>query len=228
MSLSEAILAFQKSAPDLRHDSENPHFHARFLSLPGLFAKVLPIANEKGLVIQQWPTHVRNGESLKPALRTRITHAESGEFVEDVMLLFATKEDPQAQGSALTYARRYSLMAALGLVADEDDDGNAAAPRHSGAVGNAPSPENPAEKAHQVYLEKAEHSMAQGTLPSEVMIHFGKNKDVTLGELSKAQLRWYAEDWKVQDDPTPFDARLKMAAKALHAGNDSPDFEIPF
>jgi hypothetical protein len=50
----------------------------------------------------------------------------TGESVEDVMPLMLVKEDPQAQGSAITYARRYSLLTLLSLTADEDDDGEAA------------------------------------------------------------------------------------------------------
>ena len=42
------------------------------------------------------------------------------------MILHLPKSDPQGQGSAVTYARRYSYMSVLGLVADEDDDGNKA------------------------------------------------------------------------------------------------------
>jgi hypothetical protein len=53
---------------------------------------------------------------------------ESGEFIQGSMPIHAKKEkDPQAYGSAITYARRYSLASVLGLaVGDEDDDGNAA------------------------------------------------------------------------------------------------------
>jgi hypothetical protein len=55
-----------------------------------------------------------------------------------------TKQDAQGYGSAMTYAKRYSLAAALGVVADEDDDGNAAShPRN----GKQPSSENSNERA---------------------------------------------------------------------------------
>lgn len=59
-------------------------------------------------------------------------------------------------------------------------------------------------------------------------MHWGRNKGVLLGDLSASELRWLADDWKMQADPSPYDVRLKAAAKALHAGNDSPDFDIPF
>jgi hypothetical protein len=222
-ALAVALLAFQQSAPDLHRDATNPHFGNKFLSMEGLMGKVLPVANGCGLVVTQFPTTV-NGQGPKPALRTRITHAESGEFLEDVMLLMPGKDDPQGQGSAITYARRYSLMAALGLVADEDDDGNAAA-RSGAGSGRASTESSPAPDD---YLAATEQAQRVGALPSEQIVHFGKNKGTPLSALTPAQLRWYATEWKVQDDPSDYDHRLKQAAIALHAGNDSPDFDLPF
>lgn len=254
--LAKALLAFQKAAPDLQRDAINPHFGKKFLSLNGLMDKVLPVANECGLVISQWPCVIENGDSgPKPALRTIITHAESGEVSTDVMLLMPGKDDPQGQGSAITYARRYSLMAALGLVADEDDDGNAAtgsgAGNRGGSSAAAPAPDKPPppppsdyesdqvgkrkpfsearpDMTEQEYLALAEIAQLPKAIPSQQMISFGKNKGVLLGELTQGQLRWYAEDWQVQADPSPYDVRLKSAAVALHAGNDEPEWDIPF
>jgi ERF superfamily protein len=254
-ALAQALLEFQKNAPDLHRDATNPHFQSKFLSLEGLMAKVIPAANAAGLVISQSPTTV----DTFPALRTRIIHAESGEEIEDVMLLMPGKQDPQGQGSAITYARRYSLMAALGLVADEDDDGNGSAAEVTsavdGAAGSSPSAaENPAEAARRAqqaagathfsearpymteeqYLALHRNAMAAGAVPSQQIVSFGKNKGVLLSELTTNQLRWYAEDWQPQDDPSPYDLRLKAAAVALFRGDDTsealkvPGSEIPF
>lgn len=204
MSIAKALLDFQKAAPDLHRDSENPHFRSKFLSLEGLFGKVLPVANANGLVIQQWVTTLEG----QPALTTRITHAESGESISDTMLLHA-KPDPQSQGSAITYARRYSLMAALGLVADEDDDG-------AGSGGNGGTPARTDLPA-----------IPEDAKPSEYVIHFGKNRGTLLGSLTKQQLGWYAEKWEVQENPSDYDRRLKGAAFALYAGDDTPLTSVP-
>jgi hypothetical protein len=58
-------------------------------------------------------------------LVTRLIHSSSGQWIEAVYPLKPQKEDPQGYGSALTYARRYSLSALVGVIVD-DDDGNAA------------------------------------------------------------------------------------------------------
>jgi hypothetical protein len=246
-ALAQALLAFQSDAPDLHTDSENPHFKSKFLGLPGAMDKIRPAVNSVGLIITQLPTAIVVDGHPAPALRTRITHAESGEFIEDVMLLMPTKDDPQAQGSALTYARRYSLMAMLGLVADEDDDGNKASmvidPKPRSGAGTAtaasPAPENPAERARraqqatgQEFDEERYHArytaaMAEGAIPSQQVVSFGKNKGVLLGELTLNQLKWYAENWQMQDQPVPYDFRLKAAAVALFRGDDTPEALTP-
>lgn len=126
-TLNAALLAFQAEAPALQRTALNPHFRSRYVPLDELMGVVLPLLNKHGIVLAQTPC--RMSEDAAPALTTRLTHAESGEYVEGTMPLLLTKSDPQAQGAAITYARRYALMAMLGLVADEDDDGNAATPR---------------------------------------------------------------------------------------------------
>ena len=137
--LMKALLAFQQDAPALQRDAINPHFGSKFVSLESLVAATVPVANKHGLVVSQFPTVIEG----QPGLRTLIIHAESGEYLEDAMLLMAAKDDPQGQGSAITYARRYALMAALGLVADEDDDGQLAVRRTPGAAPPTDGRENP-------------------------------------------------------------------------------------
>ncbi len=140
-ALSKALLMFQGLGVHLQMDAINPHYKNRYISLEALMAVVMPLLNKCGLVLLQMPTQV-GGE---PALTTRIVEATSGEFVEATMLLSLAKVDPQSQGSALTYARRYALMAFLGLVADEDTDGSAPKSRRS-AGGTAESTAGAAEK----------------------------------------------------------------------------------
>jgi ERF superfamily protein len=126
--LATALLAFQKDAPTLglHKSGENPHFRNKFVPLEELVAKVLPKLNEHGLVLTQLPTYVQNEVHLTPTLTTTLIHAESGEKLESSMPLILQREDSQGHGSAITYARRQSLMAILGLAGDEDDDGEAA------------------------------------------------------------------------------------------------------
>jgi hypothetical protein len=121
-TLLEAILAVQRAAPKLQKNAINPHFKSRFISLDTLMGEVMPLVNGQDLVWLTLPGRDEHG----PTLDYQLIHAPSGEKLDGRMSLMLAKADPQGQGSAITYARRYSLMAVLGLVADEDDDGNSA------------------------------------------------------------------------------------------------------
>jgi hypothetical protein len=124
MSIASALLAVQKAAPTVTKDASNSAFGKpiRYVSLDSLLEAILPALHAEGIVLVQSPS-VSDGQ---PALTTRLVHAESDEAVESTMLLMMAKSDPQGQGSAITYARRYSLMSMLGLAGEEDDDGNRA------------------------------------------------------------------------------------------------------
>lgn len=88
------------------------------------------------------------------------------------------------------------------------------------------SPANPAPDETE-YLAAAAAARLPGAIPSQVPVSFGKNKGTLLGNLTLNQLRWYAEDWKVQDEPSDYDILLKAAAVALYRGDDAPEALLP-
>ena len=117
-------LAFVKAqkafAPALK-TSSNPHFKSRYADLAACIEAVIDALNAQGIALMQRTAHSDDGVTIE----TVFLH-ESGEQLSGGYLhVPAAKQDPQGYGSALTYARRYSLMAACGI-APEDDDGNAA------------------------------------------------------------------------------------------------------
>lgn len=117
-SLMPALFAFQGALGGVKRDSANPHFKNRYVSLEGVIDAARPHLQENGLVFTQAPGRVIDGCI---EVTTRITHAESGEWQQSTMHIPLAKRDPQGAGSALTYAQRYSLMAALGLPPTDDD-----------------------------------------------------------------------------------------------------------
>lgn len=120
--LLAALQAVQSEAPTLPKDKTNPHFQSRYTGLDTIVEKIGPLLHTHGLL---W-TALPGGSHDQPTLSYRLAHVESGEVIEGTMPLLLDKPTAQALGSALTYARRYSLCAVLNLVADEDDDGSAA------------------------------------------------------------------------------------------------------
>lgn len=221
-NLAAALLAFQSNAPELHTDASNSHFNNKYLSLVGLMRAILPALNANGLVLMQFPSSLEG----QPALRTKLIHAKSGEFEEDVMPLVLAKNDPQAQGSGLTYARRYAALSILGLVADEDDDGNAATrsvgePRAVQGTGRTPvqapvtqAASEPASPTESPFQPPPPREAPDDGDPKNVAVHFGKNAGKKLGDMTRNQVKWYAEN-ELRPDATAADRRLKAAAMTI-------------
>jgi hypothetical protein len=110
--------------PNIEKDSVNPHFKSRYADLATINRAVMPVLASHGLVVMQ-PTRIDGNATI---VETYLIHAESGEYIGSEYPAISDKNNPQSLGSAITYARRYSLCSLLGLVADEDDDANAASP----------------------------------------------------------------------------------------------------
>lgn len=121
-NLATALVKAQKAFGPALKTSTNPHFRSRYADLSACVEAVIDALNDNGIaLIQRNFDHGNSGVTIE----TLFIH-ESGEILECGKLhVPASKQDPQGYGSALTYARRYSLMAACGI-APEDDDGNAA------------------------------------------------------------------------------------------------------
>lgn len=119
--LSEALVAAQAEMPAVDRDGTNPHFKSKFATLGNLLAKAKPVLNKHGLAVAQFPAKDEQGN---PTLVTVLLH-KSGERMEYEAPLLLPKNDPQGQGSAITYMRRYALASALGICDQDDDDGTA-------------------------------------------------------------------------------------------------------
>jgi hypothetical protein len=119
--VAAAFVKAQKAFGPALKSSTNPHFKSRYADLSACVEAVIEALNANGIGLLQRTYECQDGVMVE----TVFVH-ESGEVIEGGMLhVPATKHDAQGYGSALTYARRYSLLAATGL-APEDDDGNAA------------------------------------------------------------------------------------------------------
>jgi len=119
--ISAALVAAQKAFGPALKTSINPHYKSKYCSLDACIEAVIDGLHANGIALIQRPQPCESGVMIE----TLFVH-ESGESLSGGTLhVPAQKNDPQGYGSALTYARRYSLCAACGI-APEDDDGNAA------------------------------------------------------------------------------------------------------
>jgi len=119
--ISAAFVAAQKAFGPALKTATNPHFRSKYADLSACIEAVIDGLHANGIALIQRPQPCESGVMIE----TLFVH-ESGESLSGGTLhVPAQKNDPQGYGSALTYARRYSLCAACGI-APEDDDGNAA------------------------------------------------------------------------------------------------------
>jgi hypothetical protein len=119
--IASAFVKAQRAFGPALKTNSNPHFKTKYADLSACIEAVIDSLHENGIAVIQRQHESDNGVTVE----TMFLH-ESGETLECGRLhVPAAKQDPQGYGSALTYARRYSLMAACGI-APEDDDGNAA------------------------------------------------------------------------------------------------------
>jgi hypothetical protein len=126
-NLATALAMAQMNIKGAIKDSNNPFFKSKYADLSSVVEAIRPAFGQCGLSYIQ---RVEPSDKDEVRVETILLHA-SGEWLScGVLNLPVSKADAQGYGSALTYARRYSLAAACG-VAPEDDDGNAASGKNA-------------------------------------------------------------------------------------------------
>lgn len=148
-TLYSRLAAAQAEMQNPGFDRQNPHFHNRFASLAAIRNAIIPCLAKHGLACVQV---IEGGRVV-----TRV-YGPEGDSVDLAGMPVTMAGNPQANGSEMTYAKRYSLSAAFCVVGDEDDDGEAAtagwqgqqAPRQQApAQAQAPRPTITQEQAQE-------------------------------------------------------------------------------
>ena len=118
--IAEALNKAQAEMSGAKKGAKNPFFKSNYADLNSVVDAVRIPFCDNGLSYSQFPIMQDN----RVGVETILMHS-SGEWMKSVLMLPMVKQDPQAAGSAITYARRYALQAIAGIPA-EDDDGNSA------------------------------------------------------------------------------------------------------
>jgi hypothetical protein len=119
-NIINALIKFQSIVPKIQFDKTNPHFKSKYSSLSGIIETINDSLSKCELTFTQ-TFEVRDDKTI---LITTLFHS-SGESLKSEMKMIEIN-DPQKTGSVVTYFKRYSLMAILGLSSvDDDDDANA-------------------------------------------------------------------------------------------------------
>lgn len=115
--IATAFVKAQKAFAPALKTATIGHLNRKYADLANCIEAVIDALNANGIALVQRTHDSDNGV----AVETLLVH-ESGETMSGGILhVPASKHDPQGYGSALTYARRYSLMAACGIAPEDDD-----------------------------------------------------------------------------------------------------------
>jgi hypothetical protein len=182
--IAAALVKAQREFGPALKTKTNPHLKAKYADLGDCVEAVIDGLNNNGIMLMQQTHEAESGVLVE----TIFIH-ESGEvFSAGKLHVPAVKHDAQGYGSALTYARRYSLMAACGI-APEDDDGGAASKRTPVVLDGYPEFEKatlPGLREAAMQGEAALASAFQALPKSAHKAHFWQAQGPTLKKAAKA------------------------------------------
>lgn len=212
-ALSEALSKAQAEMPAVKFNSVNPFLKNKYADLGAIIETAQPILAKFGLAVSQ----MVYSEDDKIGVETVLFHA-SGEYIGSSMSMATETEKgksaAQVAGSIITYIRRYSLAAILGMYADEDGDGNAA-PRPTATLvqKKVEDPQAPVMTLERALIQTNSEGVAYGELPSEKLqaMQLGISKALKNSNLN-------ADDRKVYEDKL---AATKIILAARKSGEIS-------
>lgn len=154
--LFAALAAAQGEIENASKNAANPHFRSRYADLAEVLNTARPVLSKHGLSLTQFPSY----DGTLAHVTTVLAHS-SGGYISGTASCVPAKADAQGIGSASTYCRRYGAAAIVGI-AQEDDDGNAAA--HN----DKPAPITPEAKAAAADFKAALESATDETELSRI------------------------------------------------------------
>jgi hypothetical protein len=171
--LAKALCKAQGAMLFAKKDSANPFFKSKYADLASVVEAAKKPLAENGLSYIQMP----RADAAGVTVETLLMHV-SGEWIASDLFMVPVKGDPQGVGSCITYARRYSLQAMLGIPA-EDDDGNAASGKTDNKMALVEKP-NGTTRPAKLTLEQLQPEQRERieSLAIEVFANLVSNKPV--------------------------------------------------
>lgn len=179
-----------------------------YAALPGVVEAVRPVLAKHGIAVVQGmmpePLMGAEGDVSAVTIETTLLH-ESGEWLRTAAVIPVSQPTAQGVGSAITYGRRYALLAVVGLAADDDDDGaEASRPRTGHATGTRGSASQPQEVPWDGDLDGAR----------AFVMPMGKTKGTPLGKMEPRDLA-NAVKWAKENNPQRFEGFIVRAEAVL-------------
>lgn len=164
-ALDEAMAKAQASIQAAAKDKVNPHFRSKYADLASVWEACRDALTSNGVFVSQWPVHSEDG---RLHMITRLAH--KGEWIKARFSIPVSKQDAQGYAASLTYCKRMGLSAAVGVVADDDDDGESAVGRSRQQAAPARMQEAPkaVESIGDTYVRKFNEATTAEAFEEEV------------------------------------------------------------
>lgn len=173
--LAAALAEAQAELSPAAKNAQNPHLKNRYADIAAVYEAIRETLPKHGLSVSQ----IILPHESKARVRTLLMHKSGQWLASECLMPLDRNGGPQGMGSAITYARRYSLSAIVGVVSEDDDDAEAAQPRR----------QQQRQAAQQRETAKANNpDPMTKTQSAAIMAHltktFGNDREMYLKELS--------------------------------------------
>ena len=193
--IAAALVAAQSEMGNALKGSANPFFKSKYADLNAVREAVIPSLTKHGISVIQ-PTITRDGRNY---VKTVLLHT-SGQYISgETEILYKEKDNPQAQGSGITYARRYGLQSICNIGAEDDDGNQAAMPSpkkadpipstyQNWAAGAASAPAQKYDDSHLPWLSDAQFAKALERIKAGEQLMPSLNKEYRIKRAFREQL----------------------------------------
>ena len=185
--VAAALCLAQSEFSIVPKDAKNPFFKSTYADLATVVKTVQPVLSKHGLAVVQTMEPSNTGVCVV----TTLLHS-SGQFISSCLHMTPVKNDPQGIGSCITYARRYCLSAILGVVSEDDDDGNAASAPDKHSTPNMIEKKKeatPLDLARGIFMSYSELGWKKDDIMAKFKEITGKDdmKNLSKGDVSKLE-----------------------------------------
>ena len=179
-TLAEALAAAQAEMGNALKNAKNPHFRSDYADLSAIRNAVIPHLSKHGIALVQIPESTENGISVRTLLKYRSEEMDCGTLA--IAVPQGRGNPAQAMGSAISYARRYSMASICAVASsDEDDDGNSLHDSTQPAAKPAKKPAAKKQAAKKPAAKKPPAKKLKDTSPSFDATKYKPLTDLLIG-----------------------------------------------